>query len=161
MSFIHRVLQAAVFCLAGSCIVLPPVGAKATVLGKGACDINATRVLVSNTALSTTSTTFVNVTDSKLAFVQAKPGCVIVAFSAAALTQTGEKMRVQALLDKTVCAPSDHLLLGTNNEVASVAMNFLCPDVSAGRHTVQMQVRSNGGQSVVLDNRTTLLMFLE
>src|SRR4051812_37896803 len=80
----------------------------ATALAATTCPPLASKAVTADSGISTTSTTFVNVANTNIIFVQGgrKAGCVLVSFSAEAETDANEIMVVHALLDGvTSCAP--------------------------------------------------------
>jgi hypothetical protein len=111
---------------------------------------------------ATTSTNFVAVPATGISFVQARAGCVIVAFSAEAYAApAGGFVQVQALLDnEKLCGPNAVIL--TSSDVSETrAMNFVCKGVAAGNHTIKMQYRATGaGSTALIGGRTITVHFM-
>jgi hypothetical protein len=135
---------------------------------KGRCGALNVDFAASDLMFSTTSsTTYVNIPDTQITFVQSKPGCVIVHYSAFvyAASAGAALMYVRPLLDNAVTAvPAETQFAGDDDEdndgrwARSHAMNFVFPNVPAGAHRLTMQWRSNvAGQTISTHRRTTLV----
>jgi hypothetical protein len=128
----------------------------------GTCTSDTEKFKVSKDFISTTSTTFVNVTGSRIDFQQGgtSPNCVIVNFSSEAEEVAGETLVVQVLLDgSTLCQPDDNFFSFDDPDLADRAMNYICPAVAPGGHKVQPQFRSRNGGTVSLDFRTIIVHY--
>ena len=79
-----------------------------------------------------------------------------------ALANSNETLRVQPLLaGTTICAPSDNIFdLDNPTKPVDRGMNFICPNVAPGPHSIVMQFRSNGGGTVGIANRTTIVHYV-
>jgi hypothetical protein len=105
--------------------------------------------MVSTTSQSTSSSTYVDVIDTRIRFTQggSSKSCVIVSFSAQADTP-GAVMQVRAVLDGNIeCLPTDNSFVGGTGALGtftSRAMNYVCENVAPGVHAVKMQFRSFG-----------------
>jgi hypothetical protein len=130
------------------------------------CPPLASKAVTADSGISTTSTGFVNVANSHINFVQGgtKAGCVLVLFSAEAETVANEIMVVQALLDDlTPCAPDTIDFVRSNATATSDAvraMNFVCPGVAPGPHSIRMRYLSDGGGMVELSRRTMIVQYV-
>jgi len=103
-----------------------------------------------------------DVTGTSVSFTQGMTSCVEVSFSAEAATTPGEILITQVLLDdSTPCEPGDNEFASDSptNDLADHAMNYICPAVAAGAHSVKVQFRSRYGSTVALDYRTTVVQF--
>jgi hypothetical protein len=131
----------------------------------GGCTPNAVKFKVSTLFQSTTSTSPVDVSETTLNFGQGgtSASCAIVSFSSEASAAANEVMLVDAVLDgSTICSPGGNFFVRSNSvatDLADRAMNYVCPDVAPGKHSVKIQFRSGGGGQVALDFRTTLAHF--
>ena len=135
---------------------------------KGRCGVLNVDYAASDLMFSTTSsTTYVNVPDTQITFVQSKPGCVVVHYSAFVFASNAGAalMYVRPLLDGAVTAvPAETQFAGDDDEdndgrwARSHAMNFVFPNVPAGIHRLTMQWRSLvAGQTIFTHRRTTLV----
>jgi len=135
---------------------------------KGRCGALRVDFAASDLMFSTTSSTiYANIPDTQITFVQSKPGCVIVHYSAFvyAASDSAALMYVRPLLDGAVTAvPAETQFSGDDDEdgdgrwARSHAMNFVFPDVPAGTHRLTMQWRSLvDGQVIYTHRRTTLV----
>lgn len=130
--------------------------------GTGTCTEGAIGYSVSTTLQSTSKKSFSDVSGTQISFTQGAAGCVEVSFSAEAGTAAGETLLAQVLLDgKTACEPGSNLFAseGTTDNPADHAMNYICPSVSAGSHSVKVQFASEFGRKVALDYRTTIVRY--
>ena len=128
----------------------------------GTCTEGGIGYSVSTTVQSTNKKTFSDVSGTEISFTQGSTGCVEVSFSAEAGTVADETLLARAVLDdKTVCEPGNNLFAseGTTDNPADHAMNYICPDVSAGSHSVKIQFASEFGAKVALDYRTTIVRY--
>ena len=104
-------------------------------------------VLNSDIPFSTDSQSYVYVTGSLRHFVTKKPGCVLVTFSAPS-QPFDNYIAIQMVGNGFSCLPSGsnnvNLFAGpdSNTEAYSNSMTFLCPDVAAGRHGIQAQMKT-------------------
>jgi opacity protein-like surface antigen len=117
---------------------------------------------VSTSFQSTSKTSWTTVTGTTLSFTQGAAGCVEVSFTGEAGTVPGDNMLVRVLLDgSTVCTPTNNLFgaEGNSDNPADRAMNYFCPSVSKGAHTVKVQFASRFGAKVGLDYRTTIVRY--
>lgn len=128
----------------------------------GTCTESGIGYSVSTTFQTTSSKSFTDVSGTQISFTQGSTGCVEVSFSGEVGTVAGETMRAQAVLDnKTVCIPGNNLFgsQGTTDNPADRAMNYICPSVSAGSHSIKIQFASTFGRKVGLDYRTTIVRY--
>lgn len=128
----------------------------------GTCAGGANTFSTSTNIQSTTAKSYKDVTGTTLSFTQGAAGCAEVSFSAEAATDLGEVMLTQAVLDgTTICSPAGNIFASDSpsGDLADHAMNYICPSVSAGAHTVKIQFRSRFGHKVVLDFRTTIVRY--
>jgi hypothetical protein len=127
----------------------------------GTCTTGAESYSVSTTSQATSSKSFSNVTGTAVSFTQGTAGCVEVSFSSEALTSPNEIMLTQAVLDgSTVCTPGDNLFASPSSGYpATHAMNYICPNVSAGNHSVTMQFASRYGSRVHVYYHTTIVRY--
>jgi hypothetical protein len=130
------------------------------------CPPLASKVVTASDGLGTTLTSYVNVANTAINFVQggSKAGCVLVFFSAEAEAAANDIMVVHAMLDGvTPCSP-DEIDFVTSNATVTVdavrAMNFICPGVAPGSHVIRMQYRSDTGAGVYLTRRTIIVQFV-
>lgn len=127
----------------------------------GTCTTGTEAYSVSTTSQSTSSKSFSNVNGTTVSFNQGAAGCVEVSFSSEALTSPNEIMLTQAVLDgSTVCTPGDNLFASPSaGYPATHAMNYICPNVSAGKHSVTMQFASRYGSRVQVYYHTTIVRY--
>jgi hypothetical protein len=127
----------------------------------GTCTTGAEAYSVSTTPQATSSTSFSNVNGTTVSFNQGAAGCVEVSFSSEALTSPNEILLTQAVLDgSTVCTPGDNLFASPSSGYpATHAMNYICPNVSAGNHSVTVQFASRYGSRVQLYYHTTIVRY--
>lgn len=116
---------------------------------------------------STTSTTFINVSETVLNFTQggASPSCIVVEFSALAFAPGSNKMSVRALLNNTTTAEPGPMIFATNDNAAggqaqARAVNFVFPLISPGAQTLQMQFRSVNGGAVRIGRHSTIVRYI-
>jgi hypothetical protein len=131
-------------------------------VSSGVCMTTAEGYSQSTTLQTTGSKAFTDVSGTSVSFTQGAAGCVEVSFSAEAATMPREILVTQVVLDGgTVCAPSDNLFASDSpsGDLAAHAMNYICPSVTAGSHTVKVQFRSRFGAKVALDYRTTIVRY--
>src|SRR5690349_10088799 len=120
------------------------------------CPPLASKVATASDGISTTSTSYVPIANTGMNFVQGgtKAGCVLVLFSAEANAPANEIMVVQALLDGiTPCSPNDVDFVISNATATGDAvrsMNFICPGVAPGAHSIKMRYLSDAGGMVEL-----------
>jgi hypothetical protein len=128
----------------------------------GTCTEGAIGYSVSTTEQATSKKSFSDVSGTDISFTQGAAGCVEVSFSAEAGTVAGETLLAQVVLDgKITCEPGSNLFAseGTTDDPADHAMNYICPSVSAGSHSVTVQFASEFGHRVALDYRTTIVRY--
>jgi len=133
-----------------------------SVVTTGTCTEGAAAYSVSTDFQSTSKTSWTTLTGTTLSFTQGSAGCVEVSFSGEAGTVPGENLLVRVLLDgSTVCTPTNNLFgaEGNSDAPADRAMNYICPSVSTGAHTVKVQFASRFGTKVGLDYRTTIVRY--
>jgi hypothetical protein len=131
----------------------------------GACPTVGTHfVTADDTGKSTTSTTYVDVPNMSVTFVQGRAGCVLVNFSAWTFAPGDALLFVEALMDGvTVAAPGEVQLSGDDDEdvdgswARAHAFNFAIPAVSAGSHTIKIQFRSYDGKMVFIHRRSLMV----
>ena len=134
----------------------------------GGCAPTALRYVTVTTGITTTSTSFVTVSGTTINFVQGgtTAKCVIVSFSAMADAVASNVMIVQAVLDGNTIIPCQP---GATDFAASFAtatprsahtMNFVCPNVAPGNHSIKMQYVSVYGGAVSLDHRTMIVHYV-
>ena len=110
----------------------------------------------------TGSMTFVKVQSATVRFTQGGTiaSCVVVQFSASTLAFDPAVMNVRVLLDgATIAAPGEMPFArdDTGNQVRMA--NFFFADVAPGSHTIQVELRSIFGQSVVMGRHSTMVQF--
>ena len=133
-------------------------------VSSGECTTNAAKYAVSTDLVKNSKKQFKDVPGTTISFTQGAAGCVEVDFSAEAATNPGQILTTQVLLDgSTVCMPGDNLFASDSpsGDLADRAMNFICPNVAQGSHTVKVQFRSRFGGTVVLDYRTTIVRYVK
>src|SRR6476660_6510590 len=107
----------------------------------GACSAGAMAYSVSTDLQTTTSKNYRDVSGTGLSFTQGAAGCVEVSFSGEGATTPGNLLVIQAVLDNsTVCLPGDDNFASDSpsSDVSDHAMNFICPNVSAGNHSIKI-----------------------
>ena len=113
-----------------------------------------------NFIADTTSTTFVNLGQTRVIFTQATAGCVIVRFSAEAGNTGAGVMLVRAILDGVdVALPSQVSFAFNDNFGTARSYEFIFPNVAPGSHSVRMQFHSGDGPTVFVNNRTTTVLY--
>ncbi len=130
----------------------------------GGCN-NLTRVRysVATTVAGSQSTTFTNLSEGKISFVQGgtSPSCVIVRFSAQTFASSIDNAAVvKAVLDNTVDALPGSVQLSGDDGTKSRAHSyeFVFPSVTPGSHILRMQFKSGlSGLNAQLNNYTTIL----
>jgi len=129
----------------------------------GTCQENTAAYSVSTDLQKTSSRSFHDVGGTTISFTQGSAGCVEVSFSSEAATVPGEILVTQGLLDGNACLPSDNLFASDSpsSDLADHAMNYICPNVSAGAHTAKVQFKSRFGGKVALDYRTTIVRYAQ
>jgi|SRR5579871_587872 len=130
----------------------------------GTCTEGGAAYSVATGAQYTSKTSWTTVTGTTVSFKQGSAGCVEVSFSGEAATTPGDNLLARVLLDgSTACSPTDNLFgaEGNSDNPADRAMNYICPSVSAGSHTVKVQFASRFGAKVGLDYRTTIVRFAQ
>lgn len=129
----------------------------------GTCSPNKLKFKVSELFAQTTSSSFVDVPETTLNFTQGgtTPSCVIVAFSAEA-SASPAIMVLEVVLDGgTLCFPSGNFFVSQAVTLSIHAMNYVCPNVAPGFHSIKMTFASDPEGSVVtLDFRTTIVQFV-
>ena len=120
---------------------------------------------VSRAQSNTSATSFVTLPFAGVSFHQggASNSCVIVSFSAEAQAATRDYILVQPILDNTtVCVPNENAF-STSPEptgLADRAMNYVCPTVAPGNHTINMQWRTVNGGTATIFFRTLLVHYV-
>lgn len=133
-------------------------------ISTGACLLTGMKYSVSTDLQKTASRTYRDVTGTSVSFTQSKAGCVEADFSAEAAATPNELLVTQAVLDgSTICLPADSIFASDSpsSDLAAHAMNYICPNVTAGNHTIKVQFRSRFGGQVALDYRTTILRYAQ
>jgi hypothetical protein len=125
------------------------------------CKMRTDEVVASDASDQTTATVWTNLTDGLVSFTSRRAGCVIVTLSGD-VTAPNEFMFVRVLLDgQTACTPSDNLnnaLFAADENVQEPrAMTYLCAEVPAGTHSVQIQYESYVGGPVTFYGHTLLV----
>lgn len=134
----------------------------APAISSGVCTTTAEAFSQSTTLQTTASKAFTDVSGTSVSFAQGAAGCVEVSFSSEAATMPREILVTQVVLDgSTVCMPSDNLFASDSpsGDLAAHAMNYICPSVTGGSHSVKVQFRSRFGAKVALDYRTTIVRY--
>ena len=132
------------------------------VAATGTCTESAAGYSVSTAFQSTSKTSWTTVNGTTLSFKQGSAGCVEVSFSAETGTLPGDNLLARVVLDSsTVCTPTNNLFgaEGNSDNPADRAMNFICPSVSAGSHSVKVQFASRFGAKVGIEYRTTIVRY--
>ena len=133
-------------------------------ISTGACLLTGMKYSVSTDLQKTGSRQFRDATGTSVSFTQSQAGCVEVDFSAEAAATPNELLVTQVVLDgSTVCLPADNVFASDSpsSDLAAHAMNYICPSVTAGNHTVKVQFRSRFGGQVALDYRTTIVRYAQ
>jgi|KBSMisStaDraftv2_1062788.scaffolds.fasta_scaffold336738_1 hypothetical protein len=128
----------------------------------GSCRAGAMAYSISTDLQTTSSKNYRDVSGTGVSFTQGAAGCVEVSFSGEGATTPGNLLVTQAVLDgSTVCLPGDNNFASDSpsSDVSDHAMNFICPNVSAGNHSVKIQFRTRFGGKVALDYRTTIVRY--
>jgi hypothetical protein len=115
------------------------------------------------TGASTTSTTYVNVPNAAVAFSEGGQitGCIVVNFSAWAFTSSTGLLHVRATLDGVEMAPGGDQQFAANDSTFAFAHAFSwAANAAPGAHTVQIQFRSQDGQTVFIHKHTTTVHHL-
>ena len=131
-------------------------------ISTGSCVLTGMNYSVSTDLQKTGSRAFRDVTGTSVSFTQSQAGCVEVDFSAEAATTPNELMITQVVLDgSTLCIPADNIFASDSpsSDLASHAMNYVCPGVTAGNHAIKVQFRSRFGGQVAIDYRTTIVRY--
>lgn len=125
----------------------------------GNCTTNTTAFRQNDETFSTSSQSSVNVTGMRIEFVQAVTGCVVVQFSAYALTEPGNSSYVTFDLDDN--SPGKTVLFGDRVPVGRtdiLTVVHVFRGVTAGTHTVRMKLLSFNGGQVSANGPKTLLV---
>ena len=156
------VLQAVKLCLIGVAMLsmAAPVQAAPRVNTAGACAPNSVVYKTTDSTQSTSSVSAIDVHGLSAMIKQGSTNCVLIAFTAQAITAANDGLFVQAVVDGNVCPPGATLLVRNRTDIGSYAMNFVCPAVAAGQHTVKMQFSSNNGGTAMLINRTMFVQYV-
>lgn len=119
------------------------------------CQPTKVKVVSSDTYRSTTSTTFVPLTEAAVQFVHkgSQPSCVMIRLEAYAATVDGAVMTVSASLDGATVEP-DAIQLTSNPVYLPVSWTFILPKVPPGKHTISFQFRTNNSAKGVIFNST-------
>ena len=128
----------------------------------GTCTESAAGYSVATGAQYTSKTGWTTVNGTTISFKQGSAGCVEVSFSGETATTPGDNLLARVVLDtSTVCTPTNNLFgaEGNSDNPADRAMNFICPTVAVGSHTVKVQFASRFGAKVGLDYRTTIVRY--
>jgi hypothetical protein len=128
----------------------------------GTCAATEESYSVSTDLQTTTSKSFTDVEGTPVSFTQGAAGCVEVSFSSEAATMPNEILVTQVVLDSgTVCTPGDNLFASDSpsGDPSVHEMNYICPTVAAGAHSVKVQFKSRYGSKVALDYRTTIVRY--
>jgi hypothetical protein len=127
----------------------------------GTCETGSEAYSVSTTSQATFSKSFSTVNGTSVSFTQGSSGCVEVSFSSEALTSPNEILLTQAMLDgNKVCIPGDNLFAAPSSGFPSThTMNYICPSVSAGKHTVTIQFASRYGSRVQVYYHTAIVRY--
>lgn len=139
-----------------------PMDSQPPGVNTGTCTSGTASYSVSTDLQTTNSKTYKDVTGTSISFRQGSAGCVEVSFSGEGAATPGELLLTQAVIDgKTVCLPGGNVFASDSpsSDVADHAMNYICPSVSAGNHSVKLQFRSRFGGKVALDYRTTIVRY--
>jgi hypothetical protein len=158
MSRVHRTIGIGVATAAWLCATFA-AGAAEAASATGNCVTTATKYRVADTSAGTTSTSFVNVLQSGLTFVQggSAPGCVIVSFTAV-ITTADAWMYVKPTLDgENPVDPNSGVWRVTVQDSRTAV--FVFTNVSPGSHSLVMKFRSNNGGNVTVYNRTATLSY--
>jgi hypothetical protein len=143
----------------------PPQAAAPTApVASGSCEPTKKKYKVSKTTQTTSSGTDVIVTDTNIVFSQggASPSCVIIFFSAEALTTVNNTvMVVGADIDNVFgsCEPTGTFFTQGITGYASHAMNFVCPSVAPGSHVARIKFHRTGPGNASIDFRTTIVNY--
>jgi hypothetical protein len=145
-------------------MLLTAGAAQANVFGR--CAPNKTTYLASDTGVSTTSTTYVDVSNGTVRFLQGGtgPSCVVVEFSAATAVMNNVLYVRALILDIGAGTPTEAIYGGDafedgNLHYGAHAMAFVFPNVAPGRHFVQMQMRTvNNQYGAEIQHHTIIVM---
>lgn len=125
------------------------------------CEPTKAKIVASDTYRSTTSTTFVPLTEAAVQFVQkgSQPSCVMIRLEAYVATFESAVLTISATLDGKTISPDEVQL--TNSPVYfPVSWTFVHPNVAPGKHTIAFQFRTNNGaRSVVVSRSNTIVHF--
>lgn len=156
------VLRAVKLCAIGAALLSMATPVQAATRGNtsGVCAPNSVVYKAADTTQSTSSVSLVDVHGLSASINQGSTNCVLIAFTAQAFTVPNDGLFVQAVVDGTVCPPGATLLVRNAPDIGSYAMNFVCPGIAAGRHTVKIQFSSNNGGAATLINRTMFVQYV-
>jgi len=152
-------LRAVTLCVIGAALLSTPVQAAPRVNTSGACAPNSVIYKATDSTQSTSSVAAVDVHGLSASINQGSTDCVLISFTAQAITPANDGLFVQAVIDGNICPPGATLLVRNAPDIGSYAMNYVCPGVAPGRHTVKMQFSSNNGGAVTLINRTMFVQY--
>lgn len=114
------------------------------------------KIMASALESTTSSTNFVNLPEAAVNFTQAGPGpsCVVVRFSAMALT-SNNSVNVRAILENNTTALPSDVGFATDD----LSFEFVFPSVAPGNHAVRLQYKSFSGQAVTIKRRNTVVQY--
>jgi hypothetical protein len=126
----------------------------------GNCVTTGTKYQIPSTSRCTTSTSFVTILNSSIAFVQggSASGCVIASFTSVITTATSAWMTVKATLDGSDPVDPNQGLWRVSVQESRTAV-FAFADVAPGDHKITMKFKSSDGQNVCVYNRTTTVSY--
>ena len=127
----------------------------------GTCSKLADTEFVTSDALDyTNSEDWIGLSDGLINFISKKSGCVIVTLSGTSDADINTILRVRTVLDgATICGPglgNDADIFAEDPPFGAHSMTYVCKDVPAGSHSVQMQYKSFNGDHVVAFRGHTL-----
>jgi hypothetical protein len=132
----------------------------ATALERGTCSPTKMAFIVSETDRSTTSTTFVTLTETAVKFVQggSRPSCVTARLEGyVAASGASTVLSVSATIDGNTIDPGQVQLAFNQTVYLPSAWTFIIPSVAPGAHRIVFKFRSNNGNAVTFNSSNAII----
>ena len=128
----------------------------------GSCSPSRIRFKTSDVSVSTTSTLFQVVPDTRVKFRQhgTNASCVIVHYSAMAYAVDPRWIRMRVVLDHAFIAEPGLIQFDGSAVLSKVrSFDFVFPSVAPGKHDIAVHWESFNGGVVFMHKRTTLVQY--
>lgn len=146
-------------CVGAALLGLSTLMPAAAIAGAVTCSPTKVKAVTSDTFRSTTSTTFVRLTETGGRFTQGGPkaSCVMVRFEGYVATDVDNVLTISAKIDGQPIG--ERQLAYAAAVYQPRAWTFIVPSVTPGVHVIRFDFRTNNGKAVSVTSTNTIIHF--